>query len=351
MTASLAVPRFPVVGAGTALADVVDVIAARTGSWLLVEQSGRVIAHGVGARPCPPILAEALLTKRSAPLRSAVSWRRRRGGAIASLDGRAVATAELGDGCTVWVIDGRCDPITFSTLRDCLGEPDPLVVDPLVAEMLQPRGPSRPGRAPIVRLLVVRAEELPTGRVAGWLLAAVAGLSARVHCDDDRVVVALEPHADAEAVLDAARVSCPTLIAGCALVASDAVDWVIAADLAEAALAAAHRVGRPYGDPDDVAVAAQMVVQHATAAAQSLEKQLGDGPVQRLREHDARLGSSFVDTLLAWCASGFDTATSAAALHIHCNTLRYRLRRAGDVCGLDLGDQRSLLALQLLLAA
>ena len=40
----------------------------------------------------------------------------------------------------------------------------------------------------------------------------------------------------------------------------------------------------------------------------------------------------------------------AGALHVHVNTLRYRLRRAGEVSGLDLSQSRQRFAAQLLTA-
>ncbi len=64
--------------------------------------------------------------------------------------------------------------------------------------------------------------------------------------------------------------------------------------------------------------------------------------VRRLLEHDARHGSDFVKTWVTWFDHAMDTASSAAALSVHPNTLRYRLRRATEISGLT-GDPDDLL--------
>jgi DNA-binding PucR family transcriptional regulator len=43
-------------------------------------------------------------------------------------------------------------------------------------------------------------------------------------------------------------------------------------------------------------------------------------------------------SLLAYLDALGDVQAAAAASHVHPNTLCYRLRRVGDVAGLDLGD-------------
>ena len=55
------------------------------------------------------------------------------------------------------------------------------------------------------------------------------------------------------------------------------------------------------------------------------------------------------ETLLTWFRNDRDVAATAAAMHLHDNTVRYRLRRALDVAGLDLSDwdERLLAELQL----
>jgi DNA-binding PucR family transcriptional regulator len=45
-----------------------------------------------------------------------------------------------------------------------------------------------------------------------------------------------------------------------------------------------------------------------------------------------------VETLRAWLDAFGDVTTAAAAVFVHPNTFRYRLRRLAEVGGLDLND-------------
>ncbi|WP_433113658.1 PucR family transcriptional regulator [Micromonospora sp. CA-246542] len=67
----------------------------------------------------------------------------------------------------------------------------------------------------------------------------------------------------------------------------------------------------------------------------------GDAPsgvVARLIAYDAEHQSSLVETLSAWLDAFGDVVAAAAALHVHPNTFRYRLRRLAELGGLDLTD-------------
>lgn len=71
---------------------------------------------------------------------------------------------------------------------------------------------------------------------------------------------------------------------------------------------------------------------------------------ERLREPLARLsqersGGQLRRTLDAWFANGESATATAAALHIHRNTLDYRLRRIEELTGLDLGRSEDRLLL------
>jgi len=74
----------------------------------------------------------------------------------------------------------------------------------------------------------------------------------------------------------------------------------------------------------------------------------GCGPVDRLLDYDREHGSDLLTTLSAWLASGNE---AAAELNIHVNTLRYRVRRAAEISGVDLDDPRQRLALTVMLTA
>ncbi|MBB4929751.1 DNA-binding PucR family transcriptional regulator [Lipingzhangella halophila] len=78
---------------------------------------------------------------------------------------------------------------------------------------------------------------------------------------------------------------------------------------------------------------------------------LRDPRVDRLIAHDAESGGKLVASLLAYLADFGDVRRAAGRLHIHPNTLRYRLRRAESVSGLDLSDsnERLFTHLQLLM--
>ncbi|MFC4561987.1 helix-turn-helix domain-containing protein [Nocardiopsis mangrovi] len=67
---------------------------------------------------------------------------------------------------------------------------------------------------------------------------------------------------------------------------------------------------------------------------------LRDPRVSRLVDHDAAAGSELVVSLVAYLDGFGDVRAAARRLHIHPNTLRYRVRRAESVSGIDLSDPR-----------
>ncbi|MGH3249131.1 MAG: PucR family transcriptional regulator [Trebonia sp.] len=73
------------------------------------------------------------------------------------------------------------------------------------------------------------------------------------------------------------------------------------------------------------------------------------GPVARLSAYDAEHGTNLVGTLRAWLDAFGDVAVASAAMFVHPNTFRYRLRRLTEVSGIDLTDpeQRFAATLQL----
>jgi DNA-binding PucR family transcriptional regulator len=60
--------------------------------------------------------------------------------------------------------------------------------------------------------------------------------------------------------------------------------------------------------------------------------------VERLAEYDERRSTSLVRTLEEFLRRRGSVSATAAALFVHPNTLRQRLRRIGEVSGLDLGS-------------
>jgi DNA-binding PucR family transcriptional regulator len=79
------------------------------------------------------------------------------------------------------------------------------------------------------------------------------------------------------------------------------------------------------------------------------QPRIRDPRLTSLVEHDAEHGGILVPAVLAWLDAFGDVRAAARALNIHPNTVRYRVRRAGAVSGVDFGDpaQRLLTQLQL----
>ncbi|WP_371800915.1 helix-turn-helix domain-containing protein [Streptomyces sp. NBC_01732] len=62
------------------------------------------------------------------------------------------------------------------------------------------------------------------------------------------------------------------------------------------------------------------------------------GPVHAMVEHDRMHGSAYGDSVTAYLDASCDTGTAARRLNVHPNTLRYRLRRARELFGVDPAD-------------
>lgn len=71
------------------------------------------------------------------------------------------------------------------------------------------------------------------------------------------------------------------------------------------------------------------------------------GPVTTLRSHDTEHGTDYLATLAAWLDHPGDPRTAARRVHVHPNTLRYRMQRLGDVVDVDLADPQVRLAVRL----
>lgn len=77
--------------------------------------------------------------------------------------------------------------------------------------------------------------------------------------------------------------------------------------------------------------------------------EIRDPRLTALVAHDSRHQGRLAESLLAYLNAFGDVREAAAQLHVHRNTLRYRIRRAEELTGLDLSrpDQRLLAMLQL----
>ncbi|MFG2591920.1 PucR family transcriptional regulator [Streptomyces sp. NPDC048438] len=127
----------------------------------------------------------------------------------------------------------------------------------------------------------------------------------------------------------------------------------VVADLAElpASREAAElvvRVLRERATRLPAAVAGSAVASYEEVAAEAAVLRLLDrveplwgavpGPVHAMMEHDRAHGSRYGDSVAAHLDAFGDTAGAARRLNVHPNTLRYRLRRARELFGVDLAD-------------
>jgi hypothetical protein len=71
------------------------------------------------------------------------------------------------------------------------------------------------------------------------------------------------------------------------------------------------------------------------------------GPVTRLIAYDAKHKTNLFETLSTWFDAFGDVAAVTTTMAIHANTLRYRLRRISEVCGVSLSDPSTRLAMML----
>ncbi|MEU0837922.1 helix-turn-helix domain-containing protein [Streptomyces sp. NPDC005962] len=71
------------------------------------------------------------------------------------------------------------------------------------------------------------------------------------------------------------------------------------------------------------------------------------GAIADLERYDRERGTDLLDSLARYLAAGEDARLAARQLHVHPNTLRYRLRRAHEIAGLDLADPAAKFEIQL----
>nr|WP_272926999.1 helix-turn-helix domain-containing protein [Streptomyces sp. SID8382] len=71
------------------------------------------------------------------------------------------------------------------------------------------------------------------------------------------------------------------------------------------------------------------------------------GPLDRLRDYDQTHDSALLQTLRCWLDNFGDISAASERLHIHKNTLRYRLKRIAEVTRADLNDAETRFELML----
>ncbi|MFE3903719.1 PucR family transcriptional regulator [Streptomyces sp. NPDC059153] len=62
------------------------------------------------------------------------------------------------------------------------------------------------------------------------------------------------------------------------------------------------------------------------------------GPIARLHHHDREHGTTMAETVAQWLDHLGNTLNASAAMDVHPNTFRYRLRRAAEIAQLNLND-------------
>ena len=96
---------------------------------------------------------------------------------------------------------------------------------------------------------------------------------------------------------------------------------------------------------DDVRLPA-LLTRFADLASEDHE--LYAGKIDRLIRSDSRGGTAYIEALRCFFDAFGDYTAAASTLHIHPNTLRYRLRKAQELSGVNLDDPEERLALMLL---
>ena len=77
------------------------------------------------------------------------------------------------------------------------------------------------------------------------------------------------------------------------------------------------------------------------------ETDLMEGPLGVLIGHDRSHRTEYVASLHAYLDALGDIARAATHLNVHPNTVRYRIRRAEEITGLDLAQSREWLPIML----
>ncbi|KNZ40852.1 PucR family transcriptional regulator [Acetobacterium bakii] len=69
--------------------------------------------------------------------------------------------------------------------------------------------------------------------------------------------------------------------------------------------------------------------------------------VKVLKEHDEKKGSNLMETLIAYIKHNQDTTLTAKGLHIHYNTLKYRISRIIEITNIDFTNSETMFNIQL----
>ena len=137
---------------------------------------------------------------------------------------------------------------------------------------------------------------------------------------------------------------------GCALVDVASTDAIAVArgdvDLALRAMVSRGRLGVLDAAEDRHVIVLEELIEHGVADDGNLV-----APLRALLAFDAETGSAYAATMLAHLDYGGDVRRAAAALFVHENSHRYRMRKIVEQFGVDLDDPTARLVLWLQLRA
>ena len=305
-------------------------LAALVGGCLVESADGRLVTHRITGPDVAPAVLSALLAGDTRPLQASLTRPRTTcllpsGPVVEGTLGdsaQRIAHVRLRSGGSIWLLPATDRPLALERVLPAVQRLDELLVcsaddggdvtpwldgeEELPAELA--------GRT--LRLARVDAPGVP---LHALLRAITCGPAVRHR---GAVYVVLADRALPEPELDRPMrvvVSAPT------------TDLVRARRQVDAALPAV-----PLGSCRTVAqVRSTVVLRHLAGALASLPD-LGEDPLAELIAHDDRRGGDLAGTLLAWLDAGGDVVRTAELLGVHSNTLRYRLRRIGELVGTDL---------------
>ncbi|OBI82923.1 CdaR family transcriptional regulator [Mycobacterium sp. E740] len=132
--------------------------------------------------------------------------------------------------------------------------------------------------------------------------------------------------------------------------AAGAADLAAARQEADECLAL-HEIGSPDAVPPAYDESWDEILLQRLRTAAHAGRTPDRGPVAELRRHDQANATDYVATLRAWLEALGDTAQAGIRLGVHENTVRYRLRKMGEITDLALDDARKRLAMMIELAA
>lgn len=361
------------------LARYAEALAERAQATIIIEgMSGGVIAHALGNHAVPTVLKDAILRRDPHALWESLSNRRlmpqacRRtvGGDIAGISAVVLDPGSAGPVGAVWVlgsdqpdaavIEAIASTVEAFRARD-LSSPDREVRDQVIARLLEGHNVAALDVISTTRPQIVVAISRPghTSRtqwreLANALSIRLGDAEGRVHWPaEQRVGYALVPAAKIarlSSIAETVSVEAGTSLAlGSSAAITSGLHFAEARQAAELALHVASRSEQTsHASITDPAVFAQAVLSTATTA---LRETGADNlpPVIALMEHDALRGSDLINTMRLWLDRSCDGVGVAHELGIHPNTMRYRIRRAGEIAGIDLESTEQKTALHLCL--